>query len=243
MKRFLIALQFLTNVPVKLNSKPGPDDFRKSLYYFPVAGLLIGSILAAGSVFFDFLPPPVKAALIIIVSVLLTGGLHIDGFADACDAFYGNRPKEKILEIMRDSRIGSMGAAGIVSILLLKYGVFMTLPQDILWRALLLSGVFSRWIQSAACFSSAYAREDGRGGHFIGYSSGKEIIPGLVFAMALFPLLLGVWGPTLFFASIIPVFFLFVYMKKRIGGMTGDTVGALSEVAEVSVFLFVLVAN
>ncbi len=243
MKRFLAALQFLTVIPIKIKSELRPEDFGKALIFFPLTGLLIGAVLALISVRLAFLPAPVNAAVIIIISILLTGGIHLDGFADACDAFYGSNPKEKILEIMRDSRIGTMGAAGIVSILLLKFSLITTMPPDTLWKVLMLSGVFSRWIQSAACFSSPYARQDGKGRHFIDYASGKEIIPGLIFTMGLFLLLLNTRGPVLFFASIIPAFFLFIYIKKRIGGMTGDTIGALSEISEVSVLLFALMLN
>ena len=247
MKLFLIALQFLTILPIKIpaggGSAPGgkseinEKDFGRSLLYFPLVGLLIG-LLLVGSVFlFSFLPLLLKSALILIFSIIITGGIHLDGFADTCDAFYGNRPKEKILEIMRDSRIGVMGAIGIFSLLLLKFGIIASLSDALLWKALILMAVFSRWAQVLACFDSSYARQEGKAKYFIEYATKKELFIGFFFTLALFCLLSKLKGLILFFTSLLPTFLFLQYIKKRIGGMTGDTIGALSEFAEVSVLL------
>jgi adenosylcobinamide-GDP ribazoletransferase len=238
MKRFLIALQFLTIFPVKIKSEIKDRDFGASLLYFPLVGLLIG-LLLAGSVFlFSFLPVLFKSTLILILSIIITGGIHLDGFADTCDGLYGLRPKEKILEIMRDSRIGVMAVVGLVTLLLLKFSLIASLRNEVLWKALIVMAVFSRWTQGLACSNSAYARKEGKAKYFIEYASKRDVFIGGLFSLALFVLLMQIKGTILFLVSA-PVIFLFLqYIKKKIGGMTGDTIGAISEVAEVLILLF-----
>ncbi|MCQ9207678.1 MAG: adenosylcobinamide-GDP ribazoletransferase [Omnitrophica bacterium] len=237
MKRFLIALQFLTVLPVRIKSKVEKNDFGASLLYFPLVGLLIGLLLVLGAFIFSSFPSLIKAAIILIISIIITGGIHLDGLADTCDGFYGHNPKEKILDIMRDSRIGTMGVAGVVSILLLKFSLIASFPEGLLWKTLLLSAVFSRWAQVMACFSSSYARREGKAKYFIELAAKKEFLLSSLFTLALFGVFMKLNGLILFVVSLLPTFLFMQYMKKRIGGMTGDTIGALSEFAEVTVLL------
>jgi len=241
MKSFKIALQFLTILPLRIKSEPKKEDFGKSLLYFPLVGLLIGLLLSLTAVIFFFLPNIVAAALVLIVSVVITGGIHLDGFSDTCDGFYGRNPKERILEIMRDSRIGVMGVIGIVSILLLKFTLFTSIPKNLLWKSLIMMSVFARWSQVFACFSSNYARADGKAKYFIEYAGKKELILGALFTVLIFLLLAKVTGLILFTLAFLPVFLFINYAKSKIGGMTGDTIGAASEIAEVFVLLFTLI--
>jgi len=236
-KRFLIALQFLTIIPVKIKPPIKKEDLGASLLYFPLVGVLIGGVLALCAVVLAPFSALFRAAVILIISVLITGGIHLDGFADTCDAFYGNNPKDKILEIMRDSHIGAMGAAGMVSVLLLKFSIIAGFSEELLWRVLILTAVFSRWSQVLACRGASYAREDGKGRYFMEYATKQALLSGFFFTAALFYLFFKLEGFVLFFASLLPVLLLLQYMKKRIGGMTGDTIGALSEFAEVSILL------
>lgn len=236
MKRFLIALQFLTVLPVRVKSPVEEKDFGASLLYFPLVGLLIGLVLVISAI--PLSPfPLLQAAIILISSIILSGGIHLDGFADTCDGFYGNNPREKILEIMRDSRIGTMGVLGVVSILFLKFSLIASFSEDILWKALILMAVFSRWAQVMACFGASYARESGKAKYFVENAAKKELFIGLLFTLVLFFMFLKIKGLILFFASVLPTFLFLQYIKKRIGGVTGDTIGALSEFAEVSLLL------
>ncbi|MDD5084583.1 MAG: adenosylcobinamide-GDP ribazoletransferase [Candidatus Omnitrophica bacterium] len=240
MKSFLIALQFLTTLPIKITGVKG-KDFGRSLAYFPIVGALIGLMLALSLFIFSFLPSLVMAALIVAISVFITGGLHLDGLADTCDGFYGSKPKEKVLEIMRDSRLGAMGAIGIACVLLLKFALIASIPPDSLWKFLILAPVFSRWSQVTACFMSDYAREEGRAKHFISSASKAGFIAASLFTVILFFLLMKTGGVFLLAASSFAVFLFINYVKKRIGGMTGDTIGATNEIAEVAVLFFALV--
>lgn len=243
MKSFLIALQFLTILPVRVKPKIENKDFGASLLYFPVVGLLIGLLLGLSAFVFSFLPSLPKAAVILIASIIVTGGIHLDGFADTCDGFYGNNSKERILEIMRDSRIGTMGVIGIVSILLLKFSLIASLPKSILWRSLVLMATFSRWAQVMACFNSSYVRPEGKAKYFIEHATKKEFFLSFLFALTLFCIFFKIKGLILFFTSLFPTFLFMQYMKKKIGGMTGDTIGGLSEFAEVTVLLFAFFYN
>ena len=244
MRSFLIALQFLTIFPVKIRSEIKNEDFGLSLFYFPFVGLAIGFILSSIPILFSFLPILVKGALILIVSVIITGGIHLDGFADTCDGFYGDKPKEKILEIMRDSRIGAMGAIGLILLLLLKFSLIVNLQGTILWKALVEMAVFARWSQVLACGITSSARQEGKAKYFIEYSGKKNLIMGGIFTVALFLLMSGLKGVFLFMLPFLCVLLSLQYIKRRIGGMTGDTIGAISEIAEVSVlFSNLLIVN
>ncbi len=241
MKRFLIALQFLTVLPIKIKSGVKRKDFGAALVYFPIAGALIGLSLALILLVFGFLPHLVTAVLVLIGSIVITGGLHLDGFADTCDGFYGSRPKEKILEIMQDSRVGVMGAIGIASLLLLKFSLIASLPQNILCKALIMMVVFARWSCVLACYTSNYARKEGKAKYFVECAGKRELLIGGLFTTASFLLLLKFKGAILLILSLFPVFLFINYVKKKIGAMTGDTIGATSEVAEISVLFFALI--
>lgn len=241
MKKFLIALQFLTILPINIKSKIEKKDFGKSLLYFPIVGALIGLLLASSVFIFGFLPHPVVSALVLIISIIITGGIHLDGFADTCDGFYGDKPKESILEIMRDSRLGVMGAIGVVSLLLLKFTLIASIPQNILWKSLIMMTVFARWTQVLACYTSKYARKEGKAKYFIEYDSKKGFLAGSFFTIAIFLLLMKSRGIILLALSILPILLFIKYVKKKIDGMTGDTIGATSEIAEVVILFITLI--
>jgi len=241
MKRFLIALQFLTIFPVSVKSGIKNEDFGASLLYFPLIGLLIGLLLTLIAFLFSFLPPLPKGALILAISIIITGGIHLDGFADTCDGFYGSRPKEKILEIMQDSRIGAMGVIGIVSLLLLKFTLIVSIQQNFLWKSLIMMATFSRWSQGLACSISNYARKEGKAKFFIEYAKQRNVIIGALFTLVLFLLMAKLEGMLVFFLGLLFVLLFIQYIKGKIGGMTGDTIGATSEIAEVLILFFALI--
>ncbi len=243
MKPFLIALQFLTIFPVRLQGEIKKEYYGRALAYFPAVGLLIGLALSAGAFVFSFLPALVKAALILLISFIITGGLHLDGFADTCDGLLSNKPREETLKIMRDSHIGTMGVAAVALLLLLKFSTLANIPDALLGQALILMAVFSRWIQVLACFGSSYAREEGKATYFIEYASEKELFIGLLFTLILFYLFLGLKGLIVFFSSLIFAFLFFRWIKRKIGGMTGDTIGALNEIAEAGVLFCILILS
>ncbi|MBI4650053.1 adenosylcobinamide-GDP ribazoletransferase [Candidatus Desantisbacteria bacterium] len=241
MTLFLIAFQFLTILPIKIKSELKDADFGKSIIYFPLVGLAIGALLASITLFSNFLPNMVMAAIIILLSVIITGAIHLDGFIDTCDGLYGFRTKERSLEIMRDSHVGAMGIIGIVVLMLIKFSILVSYLPLNLWKYLILMTTFARWTQVLSCFTSDYARKDGKGKNFIKYCGKKEFLIGTVFTFAIFLLLKGIWGIILLSLSTIFILLIITYIKKKINGMTGDTIGAVSEMAEVVILLIGLI--
>lgn len=246
MKYFLIALQFLTVLPVSVGAGHAQpeEDFAQSLTYFPIVGAFIGIFLTLILFAFRFLPNETLAALILICSVVITGGIHLDGLADTCDGFYGNKPKDKILEIMRDSRIGAMGVIGIVCICILKYSLLFNLLQsENFWRIIFLAPIFGRFVQVVACYKTNYPRQEGKAKYFVGKATTKQLIFGATLTSCLSTMLLKVNGIIILVLSIIPVLFLINWFKKKIDGMTGDTIGAVSEISEILILLGGLFVN
>ncbi|MCM8823320.1 MAG: adenosylcobinamide-GDP ribazoletransferase [Candidatus Omnitrophica bacterium] len=238
MKHFLIALQFLTILPVKINEEIKEEDLANSLLYFPLIGVIIGGILSTILLSHKFLSMPVLSAIILLVSTIISGGLHLDGFADTCDGFCGARSKEKILKIMHDSRIGAFGAIGVVLLLLLKFSLFVSLPINTLWKALIVSFCFARYSQTVCCLLP-YASCEGKAKAFVKYARKRNIIIGGIFTLIVFGILLGLKGITIFFVSFILNLIFIFYVKSRISGITGDTIGAVNEIAEVSTLFLI----
>ncbi|MFA4888153.1 MAG: adenosylcobinamide-GDP ribazoletransferase [Candidatus Omnitrophota bacterium] len=242
MKRLPIALQFLTVLPFKIRTEIKDEDYARSLIYFPVVGLTIGSILSLVPLCCGFLPVPVVGVIVLILLTFITGALHLDGFADTCDGFYGSKPKEEILRIMRDTRIGAMGIVGVTLLLLLKFSLIISIPRDALWRPLVLMCCFSRWVQAAGCLLP-YARDEGKAGLFIKYARKRDIVIAGLFTALVSYALFSLKGIAIFFSSLIPALLFIRYAKTRIGGMTGDTLGAVSEIAEVSTLFSILIVG
>jgi adenosylcobinamide-GDP ribazoletransferase len=240
-KRFLVALQFLTVLPVRIRSEIAPEDFGRSLRYFPLIGLLLGLALSGAALLLSFLPHPVTAVLILTMSIVLTGGIHLDGFADTCDGLGGLRPKEKILEIMRDSRVGVMGVTGLFCLLSLKGVLIASMPPGILWKLLILMTVLARWSQVLVCCTSSYARAEGKARYFVEYAGRRDFFAAGLLTVVVFLFLAQLRGLVLLSLSLLPLLLFITYVKRRIGGVTGDVIGAASEIGEVAVLFFGLI--
>ena len=241
MKSFLLALQFLTRVPVTIKGDVSEKDLNRSLAYFPLVGGIIGLVISSAVFLVDYFPLRLIAVFILVVETIITGGLHLDGFADTCDGLYGGRTKERALEIMRDSRVGAMGVIGLILLLLTKYEMICSLHPNVIWKSVVLMPVISRFIQVLVCYSYKYARPEGKGKGFIGYKGKIELIIAAAFTLVILIILFGVIGLAVLAAVILGVVFFTSSVNKKLDGMTGDTIGASSELAEVFCLLAVLV--
>ncbi|MCT4644072.1 MAG: adenosylcobinamide-GDP ribazoletransferase [Carboxylicivirga sp.] len=239
----LTAFGFFTRIPVPFKIAFSQENLNKCNRYLPVVGLVVGSI--SGLVFYLtalLLPHSVAVILSMISSVLLTGAFHEDGFADVCDAFGGGWTKEKILTIMKDSRVGAYGAVGILLLLMLKFTSLNEIPADLWIKTIICGHVISRTMAVWTMHSLSYVREDES-------SKSKPItkalqLKDLLIAMGIALPCLLLFQDVLFYIVLIPAFiakyFLERYFKKWIGGYTGDCLGSIQQVSEVVIYLSIL---
>ncbi len=242
MKLLLLALQFLTSIPVKIKFiKEG--DFAKSLVYFPFVGLILGIFLASANnlmIIFCF-DEFVLSVIAVVLLIIFTAGLHLDGLADTFDALLSGKPKDKMLEIMRDSHIGVMGVLSLICILLLKISLLYSISAPLKATALILMCVLSRWCMAFSMFLFPYARKEGKAEAFMRGINIKIVILSVVSALTC---VFAVWGVKSFF--IFGVVSLCSYLtakaiSNKIGGITGDSIGAINELTEIVVLLVICV--
>jgi len=234
MKRFFAALQFLTILPLPRGLTPDERALGGAIPFFPVVGLGIGATIALMDWGLGFLfPVGVTSVFAVILLIAVSGGLHTDGLADTADGFFSSRPRERILDIMRDSRTGPMGVAAIVCVVALKIALIATVSGPSRAWVLLLTPVAGRSALLIQMALLPYARPEGLVGIFhrnrsrghalwalavllaVGYLAG--CIPGLIA------------GGCAFLAALLFA----AYSFRRIGGLTGDTLGAACELTEL----------
>ena len=236
---FLTAVRFLTIIPVGLGSGDDEPSFQTSLYWFPLVGLLLGAVIAGIiQVLGLFVPVSVLAILSVVLSAGLTGCLHLDGLADSGDGLLSARPKERALEIMRDSRIGAMGVIALILVLLSRYASLATVPLSAMVAAVLLMPVAGRTAILLSMSVLPYARtEGGLGGLFYSSNSRKAAAVGLIFCIVTG--LLVSWQISLLVlcTTLVTVAVFSFWCFKKLGGATGDTLGAVCELTECAVAL------
>lgn len=238
-------MQFLTGIPVQLKRELTPAQLGRATAFFPLVGLVIGGILAGLNWLLGLiLPMPVVNVLLIVALVIVTGALHLDGFADTCDGIAGHKPVEERWQVMRDSRTGAFGVVGIALLLLTKYVALDNVPPDLMTPALLFMPVVSRWAMVYAIFAYHYARPAGLGTAYKAATRWPQFAVATIFtlaiAAALFPLF-SVTGFLLIAGVWIITTALAFYFKYKFAGLTGDTYGAINETAEVMTLLFVVI--
>jgi len=235
---FLIALQFLTQFPVRLGDKPNDEAIGKSVLFYPVIGFLIGLLLAALSWLLNGTSPVVAAALILICWVFITGGLHLDGLADSADAWVGGmKDRDRTLTIMKDPNCGPAGVVAIVLMLLLKFATLYMIVMTDTWVILILAATLGRTILPLLFLTTPYVRPNGLGSSLVSHMPRYPSMLVIALTSLLATLTLGVNNLWLL-AAIVVIFLIFRHlMLRRIGGTTGDTAGALVEITEVSVLL------
>ncbi len=238
---FLFALQFLTTIPVPWRREAGPEELGRSTGYFPVIGLVIGLILAGLSWLFELLFPAMVANALLIVSlVIITGALHLDGFADTCDGIAGHKSVEDRWQAMRDSRTGGFGIVGIVLLLLVKYVSLVSIPAPLLRTTLVLMPVLSRWAMGYAIFAYPYARPSGLGQAFKQGTGWIRFTMATLIALVIAVVLFQLPGLAVMFLIWVLTVAMAAYFKSKFSGLTGDTYGALNEVAEVSLLILII---
>ena len=253
---FFWTVGFLTIIPVPRSTHQKMPSMGWVAFWFPVAGAVIGLLMAAVlTVLSACLPVLVAAVGAVAFSVLITRALHLDGLADTLDGLFGAPDRRRRLEIMRDTHIGVFGVAGLFCILALKAAALGCLAQPVfsgLYRpesgealalvcAVGMIPLLGRWAMILAGAVSRYAREEGTGAHFV---NGLRIwhLPVASAAPAVGAGLCFGWGGVLLMSVAALIALLSATVCRRmIGGTTGDTIGATGELVEVAVALGLLV--
>ncbi len=246
---FFEAVRFLTLIPLPFMPPMTGDDYEKtiarSMAWFPAVGLLIGLIacgmgFVAGALWHDF----ARAVAVVIAMAVITAGLHLDGLSDTFDAVMSWRSRERKLEIMKDSRIGAMGALALVAVIALKV-VFIAAAGEGWWRAVLLAAVLGRWADLYGIFFFPAAREGGLGRNFRDFTRRGDFIFATIQMVAIIVVVsaLGLaptaWPMALLRGAIaagmvlVVAHVIFARWTKSLGGLTGDTYGAMCEIGEV----------
>lgn len=235
---FLIATQFLTRLPMPRNLETDEKELGQAAMFFPLVGALVGAggaLLHAALL--NFLPPSTCALLALVYFSFITNAFHEDGLADAFDGFGGGWTRERALEIMRDSRIGTFGALALIFLTLGKYNFLSTLDPSMVWRWLIVAHTTARWTTLPLCLWLPYAREEGQGklvARRLGYGGATVATLILLASLALLNWREAAVAGAVAIAAPLATGW---YYRKRIGGVTGDCLGATNQLTEVTLYL------
>ena len=244
-KLFWAMLSFISRLPVPARWSQGLDfeHYSRGIVMFPLIGVVLGGL--TGLVFMALQPwcgIPLAALFAVLTLALLTGGFHLDGLADTCDGIFSARRRERMLEIMRDSRLGTHGGLALIFVLLAKVLVAseLALRGTPMLAALAAACVAGRGTAVLLMYRHRYAREEGLGNVFIGKVTGRQTAVTLGLAAILAAVLLpGMRGVAALVVTMVAIFILGQLLKRTLGGQTGDTLGAAIELGEL-IFLLAL---
>lgn len=244
-KLFWAMLSFISRLPVPVRWSQGLDfdQYSRGIVMFPLIGLVLGGL--SGLVFMAVQPwcgIPLASLFAVLTLALLTGGFHLDGLADTCDGVFSARRRERMLEIMRDSRLGTHGGLALIFVLLAKVLVVseLALRGTPVLASLVAACAAGRGIAVLLMYRHRYAREEGLGNVFIGKVTGRQTCVTLGLAAILAAVLLpGMHGLAAIVVTMVAIFILGQLLKRTLGGQTGDTLGAAIELGEL-IFLLAL---
>ncbi|CAN2325609.1 Adenosylcobinamide-GDP ribazoletransferase [Fusobacterium sp. oral taxon C10] len=271
MKGFLLLLSFMTRIPMP-KTEYDEEKLGKSMKYFPVVGIIVGLILLFFCIVFTFIFKnltysavlPLMIIVVILTDLITTGALHLDGLADTFDGIFSYRSKHKMLEIMKDSRLGSNGALALILYFLLKFVLLFSLTiesREAAIYVIMTYPVVARFCSVVSCASSPYARGSGMGKTFVDNTKTCGLIVATVITL-LYTVGM-VFIPFIFFTNyslsiqfiiqtilvilvIVALLALFAYafsklIERKIGGITGDILGALLEISSLVYIFLILV--
>ena len=242
MKAFFAALQFLTLFPWPKRAARSADEVGEGALFFPLVGFILGAILVlADYLLRPYFPPALLAVALVALLALLSRGFHLDGLADTFDGLGAGGARERVLKIMDDPHIGVFGVVAVVIILLFKIEAIGSMNAE-RWRALLIAPLLGRWALALLAYRSTAARE-GLGSLLIGRMKGSQLFFATVIT---FVLAAGFSHATgLLVMAWVALFTLAcrTYFHRRLGGLTGDTFGAVEELSESSALIIFALAQ
>ncbi|WP_163715532.1 adenosylcobinamide-GDP ribazoletransferase [Mangrovibacterium lignilyticum] len=240
---FLTAVMFYTRIPVPATLEYSPERLNRATRYFPLIGWIVGG--AGAAVFYglvQILPLQLSVFLSMLATIFLTGAFHEDGFADFCDGFGGGYTREKILTIMKDSRIGTYGSVGLIGMLGTKFLALQSMPVYEIPMAMVAAHAFSRLMPVLIIFNSWYSRDDESSKSKPIGKKGKNSDLIIAIIVALVPMAFLPWQlmAVALPAALLLTFLFKKYTERKIGGYTGDGLGALQQLVEVLFYLCLL---
>ncbi len=241
---FFTALMFFTRIPCPKWVDHDPEYLQKSSMYFPLIGILVGAIGAITFWVFQLvLPIDIAIVLSMLATVYTTGAFHEDGFADVCDGFGGGWTKEKILTIMKDSRLGTYGTIGLIGILSIKFLSLSKIPEETMAFTIITGHALSRFIATTLLYTHTYVQDIDKSK--VKPSAKSMEVYQLVIAGIFGILPLFLFQNLLVFIVLIPAYiskaFLGRKFTKWIGGQTGDCAGAIQQFSEVIIYISLVV--
>ena len=249
MSGIALLFRFMTRLPLGFDPEFDSDKLGKSMKFFPIVGIVIGLIIFLFFLLFAktvIYSPLVMVVLLLIVEVVLTGGLHLDGLADTFDGIFSYRSKQKMLDIMKDSRLGTNGGLVLIlyfflkASLLYELDVIAGLPSGVV---LLLVPAMARLNSVVNCASAPYARATGMGKTFVDHTNGASVVIATIITTLFSAVVCYFFQIPYLILLVIPILMILGYifaklMTRKIGGITGDTLGAVVEISEVvAIFL------
>lgn len=240
MTSLVLALRYLTIVPLPAGPHVEPTTLGRAAAWFPVIGLALGLTVAAAEwVVSALFPPLLDALLTVTVWKLLTGGLHLDGLADCFDGLVGRDAGDR-LRIMRDSRIGAFGAVGLILFLLLEVAAVSELAAPARWPALLAAPALARALPPLIAWIFPAATPLGQGGMFRSGLTRSRVALALALGALVTLAALGLAGAVALVVAGSAGVGLGWFFTRQLGGVTGDVLGAIIELAELCVLLVVV---
>jgi adenosylcobinamide-GDP ribazoletransferase len=251
MKALILMIQFMTRYPIPVQVEFTAERFVQGMKWMPLVGLLAALPAAAGYLLADGLLGRELAAMVAVIGLItVTGGLHLDGIADTADGLFSYRSRERMLEIMRDSTLGTNGVIALVLTILLKYILLHNIPGTGGLLAVLITPVLGRVALTWHSAVARYAREERGIGDYVNQTGLGQAAAATLMSLFLVTAILILWGVQL---SLVPLVVLILhlppillavlfaaYLKRRLGGITGDTIGASIELAEILSFIVFL---
>lgn len=233
---FLLYVQFFTRIPVNKELECSDENFIRGSSFFPIIALIIGGIQYLVYLFCNkFLPPSITSIFVVLTAVLLTGALHMDGLGDVCDGFFAFKGgKEKIIEIMKDSRIGAYCCIAIVIDILFKYQLIKLAIESFTPEMIIIAPVMGRLAVVLISTIGKPAKETGSGNLFIGRISWQKLIVTSVIAILIQAIFITPKAIIINMITVLVVTYLFnMFCNSKINGLTGDTLGAINEIVEI----------
>lgn len=240
-EQLIILTKFMTRIPIPIKVDYDPKKLGKSIKFFPFVGMIIGFILYYTSIILVKFSKNnlINALIVIVIELMVVGIIHIDGLCDTFDGLFSYREKEKMLEIMKDSRIGTNGAIILVLYFIAKI-LFISEIFSINLKYLIIYPVLARLATPVNAAFSDYARKNGMSNFIISQNSTFEGIFSIILAAALSFLIFSFKGFELFLGAFLFIIFFMQFVKKKISGVTGDTMGAALELTAIFVLFLAI---